>query len=192
MFLSEIRDYIRVEGEIKGIGEYSVLIDYLINTELRQYTGKAKFNEMQVPSPVVFTISDPTVNSFTLPSDFQLFDFVVWARPDDTNITPLNLTPGRGISFGHGIPEYYRSQGANFFVYPFSDLCLNDTITLGYYKTVILQNETDEFPVPSLEKAVIQKVISRLPTISTAKQQSCLAEAKQAFLDARAEYAGNQ
>lgn len=192
MYLSEIRDYIRVEAEIQGIGEYSVLIDDMINDELRQYTGKSKYFEMQESQ--TFTIVEPVVNAFSLPVDFQMFDTVTWVRPWDANFTPLELTQGKGkIIPAEGRPEYYRRQGSQFFVYPYLGLCLNDLIVLGYYKFATLQLETDIFPVPSLEKAVKQKVISRLlMKTSTQRAQFAKMEAKEAYQDSRNENAGNE
>lgn len=192
MYLAEIRDYIRVEAGVKGIGEYSVLIDNMINQELRRFTGRSKYFEMQTTE--TFTISSlPVVNAFSLPVDFQLFDFVTWVRPWDSNFTPLNLTAGKGLMIpAEGDPTYYRRQGSQIFVYPYLGLCLNDQIILGYYKSQILQAETDEFPVPSLEMAVIQRVISRLPSVSTEEKQAAAMEAKATYIDSRSENAGNQ
>lgn len=189
--LSEIRDYIRVEADIQGLKEYTVLIDAMINQELRQFTGKSKYQEMY--DTTTFTVADPTVNTFSLPVDFQMFDTLTYVQPSDTNTTPLNLTQGKGLNIcANGKPMYYRRQGNVFFVYPYLNLCLNDQLVLGYYKFATLQNETDLFPVESLEKAVIQKVIARmLAKVSSQRAQMAQMEAKEAYQDSRVENAGN-
>lgn len=192
MNLSEIRDYIRTEADIQGLREYTVLIDLIINQELKQFTGKSKYDEMKESTTI--TLPFPVVNAFDLPADFQLFDTVTWTRPWDANFTPLELTQGKGkVICAEGHPEYYRRQGNQFFVYPYLGMEPNDQIVLGYYKFATLILDTDEFPVLSLEKAVIQKAMKRmLSKISTQRAELAGQEAKEAYLDSRVENAGNQ
>lgn len=191
--LSEIRDYIRVEADIAGLKEYTVLIDAMVNEELRRFTGKSKYPEMWTST--TFTVPDPVVNVFSLPVDFQLFDSVTYISSEGFSLgwPPRNLSHGKVSGFvpAIGKPEYYRRQGNQLFVYPFLDMCLNDQIVLAYYKFVTLQQETDLFPVDSLEKAVIQKVMARmLSKVSSDRAQMANLEAKEAYQDSRAQDAG--
>lgn len=194
MNLSEMRDLIRAEANLEGAKEYSTLIDSIINQELQALTGKAKYAELL--SSYVFTSPADQTHSFPIPTDFQLIDSVTFNRFDDIN-------PNRGYTLSRGIrgmwqsningyPKYYTREAGFFQIYPYTSFFLNDFVTVSYYRKPILILETDEFPIVSIEKAVIQATMGRmLRLVDTKRAQLATQDAEKSFMESRAEDAGN-
>lgn len=194
MNLSELRDLIRAEASIGGFEEYTNLIDFQVNQELQRFTGKSKYEELRTST--TFTVSTAESHLFALPDDYQLFDSLLFT-PANVSLPFGPVTLSRGIVGrfslnSSGAPLYWARYGAQLQVYPYTDVAINDTLFLSYYKKVTLTLDTDEFPVPSLEKAVQQAVMARLVRMKDSrKAQQFKAEAQEAYLDSRAQNAGN-
>lgn len=191
MNLSEMRDYIRAEANLSGAKEYSTLIDSIINQELQAITGKAKYADLFIPD-FVFTSPADQTHSFDIPADLQILDSVTFNRSDDIN-PQRGYTLSRGIRGmwqvnANGYPKYYTRENGFFQIYPYTSFFLNDFVTLGYYKRPTLQAETDQFPVQSLEKAVIQATIGRmLRLVDTKRAMMASQDAAKAYIESRAE-----
>jgi len=193
MNLSEIRDLIRAEAGIQGLDEYTTLIDAILNQELQQITGKSKYEELR--TNFTFTSIADGMYEFDLPEDFQLFaDLYFFQNGDDPELGRSLVAGIRGRSAVNiaGYPTYYVIMGRKLQVYPYTDFYLDDYLKLAYYKKPVLVNDTDEFPVPSLEKSVQQAVMARmLRQVDTKRSQMAKADANEAYLASRAENAAN-
>lgn len=193
MNLSEIRDLIRAEAGIPGIFEFDSLIDTIINQELRELTGKSKYQEMRRSAQITYT--NDRLHEFPLPEDFQLMDKINYWHDGDEEGDVLELSKGRSsqwMSLTMGTPLYYERVGTNLQIYPYSDATVNDTLTISYYGFTVLTLDTDEFPVLSLEKAAIQFAMARfLRATDTKRAQMAAAEGEKAWRDSRVEDAAN-
>jgi len=194
MNLSEIRDLIRAEANIQGLGEYTNLIDNLINNELQRITGKSKYTELLEEE--TYTLAAAEEFEFTLPADFQLFNEVRYS-PETVNppwAVPYPLTQGKETLF---ISEGYKTQywfrkGNVFQVYPYSELVIGDQFILSYYKRPELLADADIFPVASLANVVQLYVMARMMRLRDTKASLLMkAEADQAYKDSRSEAAGS-
>lgn len=193
MNLSEIRDLIRAEAGIPGIFEFDSLIDTIVNQELRELTGKSKYPEMLRSAEIIY--ANDSLHEFPLPEDFQLMDKVSYWHDGDDEGAVEELSKGRSNqwrSLTMGTPLYYERMGANLQIYPYTDATVNDKLTISYYGFTVLTLDTDEFPVPSLEKATIQFAMARfLRATDTKRAQMAAAEGEKAWRDSRVEDAAN-
>ena len=186
MNLSELRDSIRVEGNIEGFERYANMIDNFINQELQRFTGKAPFPDLRTSANFILASEQ---SSIAVPDDFQLIDCLVYTRDSDERSWQLakGKNPQGQLGF-QGYPKFYTRAGANFNIYPFSGVAALDTIDLYYYSLPELVDDTDELPVPALETAVIQAALSRILMLSdTKKAMAARQQAKEAFVDSRAQ-----
>lgn len=196
MNLSEIRDLIRAEANIEGLGEYTNLIDALVNEELGRLTGTAPYAEL-ITETVLTSLVDATFE-FALPVDFQILDRIVFV-PNAANPASYgsSYTLDKGLQRGYltqieGRPLYYRRFGTKVRVYPYTQFYANDSLNLSYYKRPVLTLDTDLFPVESLIPPVRQYVMARMLAMTdTKKAQYARGNANTALIAARAENAGN-
>lgn len=194
MNLAEIRDMIRAEAGLQGLDEYTALIDAILNQELQATTGKAKYQEL-LTSATLTSLADGQ-SLYTLPSDFQLLASANFHQSGDDPEFGYDLAQGRATGWKtsiNGYPRYYSIVAGTIRFYPYTDFYLNDYVTLEYYKRPVLILDTDEFPIPSLEKTIQQLVMARLlRQIDSKKAQMAKAEGNLAFMESRAEHAANQ
>jgi hypothetical protein len=195
MVLAELRDLIRAEAMIQGIREYQNLIDWLINQELTKLTGKHKYSDLI--TSYIFTASVDQTSSFSLPSDYQLLENMMYLPNPDINPQWTNakqLVKGIYSTFlqnFQGYPNFYVIQGQTIFVYPYTAFNTGDQINLSYYKRPQLLNDSDVIPVPALENVLQLFVMARMWFMKdTAKGQVMRGMANEALIAARAEYAG--
>lgn len=195
MNLSEIRDLIRAEANIEGLGEYTSTIDNLINVELQRLTGKSKY--AQLLTEYTFTsVADGTFQ-FDLPDNFQLFGTLSFVPYQNSLAygTPYELS--KGFEWGYltqtmGCPKFWHRVGNSFRIYPYTDFYINDSLVLSYYKRPELLLDADVFPVDSLIPAVQQYVIARMLVMTDTKRAALTRQnANSAYLDTRSEDAGN-
>lgn len=195
MNLSELRDLIRAEATIGGLRQYDPMIDAIINQELFSMTGKSKYEELSENE--VFTSPANCTYQFNLPSDFQLIGSIVYKRPltdpcFSSILSPANIQKNQWELYSYGRPLYYKRVGMQLWVYPYTEFYSGDTLGFTYYKKPLLLLDTDEIPVPQLEKALIQAVIGRMLMMTDSKRaQVALAQANRAWQDVRAHNAGN-
>lgn len=186
MNLSELRDIVRSEANIPGDIQYQNLLDFIINQELRRFTGKGKYKDLQTTAEFVMVDEQ---NSVDVPEDFQLFEAILYQRSAQT--TSCTLGKGSAVGFlqgKSGLPEFYSKNGEAFNFYPSTSVVAGDTIILVYYKLPNLLNDEDELPVVSLETALIEASISRILRMSDSdKAMLARQEANQAFRDSRAD-----
>lgn len=202
MNLSEIRDNIRAECDIKGLREYQTLIDWMVNQELIRMTGKAKYADLW--TQVITTAATPAVYTFPLPSDYLLFESLIYQQQPLSANTLGQWPLAQGFQNGWivaggvqgwnttwGYPRYYARAAGNMTVYPYQGVQIGDNFILSYYKKVIISLDTDEIPVPSLELPIQLQVIGRLQKMTdTAKASVSLRLAESARVDTRAREAG--
>lgn len=195
MNLSEIRDLVRAEASIAGLRQYDTMIDSIINQELFSITGKSKYAELIEDE--VFTSPVDCTYQFSLPVDFQLIGSIVYRRPltdvDFSSIlSPANIQKNLWETNKLGRPLYYKKVGLQLWVYPYTEFYMGDTLDLTYYKKPLMVLDTDEFPIPQLEKALIQAVIGRMLMMTDSKRaQVALAQADKAWKDVRSHEARN-
>lgn len=195
MNLSELRDLIRAEATIGGLRQYDTMIDAIVNQELFSMTGKSKYEELREDE--TFTSVADNTYQFDLPSDFQLIGSIVYKRPlTDPNfssiLSPANIQKNQWEQYSYGRPLYYKKVGMQLWVYPYSEFYSGDTLDFAYYKKPLLVMDSDEMPVPNLEKALIQAVIGRMLMMTDSKRaQVALVQANRAWQDVRAHNAGN-
>lgn len=197
MNLSEVRDMIRAEASIEGLGAYTNLIDNLINQELQRLTGQAPYEELYTETPLTFTLGQ---FQFPLPADFQILARIIYV-PYPTGNAPqayANLfTLSKGTGYGSttnpcGTPMYYHRSGMTLRVYPYTNAVVGDVLTLSYYKRPQLLLDSDLFPVESLVNVVQQYVMARMMAMTDSKKASMIRQnANQALIASRAENAGN-
>lgn len=194
MNLAEIRDLVKAEAALNGFKSNNVLIDSMINQELSAITGKSKYVELLTEFNYP-PLTDEQY-AFELPEDFQIFESLTYFRNSNTDperITTLSLgLRTRGYLNYSGSPQFYNRIGNTFKVYPYTEVYDDDSLTLAYYKKVTLIEDTDLFPVESLEKSVIQMVMSRLLRARDSKQSMMAKqEGIQAWKESRSQDAGN-
>ncbi len=195
MNLSEIRDLIRAEANIEGIGEYSTLIDALINEELQRVTGTAHFAELLTETTLSVAANEQY--EFDLPADFQLLDRIIYVPSEASRAFSGPFPLDRGFPRGwltntNGRPQFYSRFGSKLRIYPYTESYLNDELSLSYYKKVTLSADTDEFPVDSLLPVVRQYVMGRLLAMTDSKKAMLARQnANTAYIGSRAENAGN-
>lgn len=191
MKLAELRDLIRAEAGLNGLNEYTALIDNIVNQELQELTQKSNYPILLTAQ--IFTSPADGTSVFTLPADFQ--------RLSSLDYLPNPISAGvirgyqlsRGTKNGYltntcGYPYYYSINGLSLQIYPYTSFFLNDTLTLSYYKRPQLILDDDEFPIPSLEKAVQQLSMGRLlRMVDTKRAQMATLEGKQAWLSSRSD-----
>ena len=191
MNLSELRDIIRSEADIQGLREYQNLIDNLINQEMQRFTAKGKFPELI--EEFSFSFVDDMTSKLEIPVDFQSLQSLTYYPQTVEQGIPL----GGGTSFGFyqnfgGSPKFYTRIGNSFYVYPYSNTLIGDSLKLTYYKKPEMLLDTDELQVPILETAIVQAVMGRmLSKVDTNRAQLAKAEANRAFIDARAQTMGS-
>lgn len=195
MNLSEIRDLIRAEANIQGLGEYTNLIDNLINNELQRITGKSKFTELLNTKTYLLSVEGEF--TFTLPDDFQLFNALTY-NPSVVNnpwAKPYNLTYSKLLKYDtaiEGKPLYWMRQGNFLFVAPNIDSFIGDEFILSYYKRPELLEDNDIFPVPSLANVIQLYVMARMMRSRDTKASIMMkTEADQAYRDSRSEAFGS-
>lgn len=202
MLLAELRALISSEANIKGLREYQTLIDWLINQELFRLTGKSKYAAMWEQATTTISVVPIAPYTFALPTDYQLIDTLVYQQNPLSNNSLGQWTLYKGnvngglltespISSSFGLPRYYARQASNLSVYPWAGIQLGDNFILSYYKTVTLQNDTDVFPVESLEQPIQLFVIGRLLAMTdTQKATLALRLAETARVDSRVQETG--
>jgi len=192
MNLSEIRDLIRAEAGIAGLDEYTTLIDSMINQELQEITAKSKYEVLR--TSVTFTSVADETYEFDLPEDFQLVADVYFREsandlPDRLLVAGIR---GRTLADPEGAPRNYVIVGDKFQVYPYTRFYTDDAVILSYYKRPVLAADTDEFPIPSIEKAVQQLTMARmLRMVDTKRAQMAKAAGDESWRTSRAEHGAN-
>lgn len=191
MVLAEIRDLIRGESNIQGLKEYGTIIDAAINQELSRMTGKSRYEDLRTST--IFTVVSTEEYAFPLPVDYQHLISVSYTAYNSNCTYQLGKGLASQVELNRwGRPRYFARYASQLFVYPYPDIDVNDIFQLDYYKKVILVNDADEFPVISLEQAVIQAVMARMIAMTdTSKAQFAKQLAEEAYKDSRAENAGN-
>lgn len=190
MNLSQIRDLIAAESDKDDFPLH--VIDIYINQHLQELTGKSKYEELR--TEVLFSFAGPTILSeFDLPADFQLFESLTFNEfPNDPDWRPRTMFASKLYPYQYGSPRFYTRQGNKIKIFPWSEYTSQQSISLWYYKRPTLVNNDDVFPVPSLERAVIEYVVARILRMSSTAQAAVRSrEGDKAYLASRAEDAGN-
>ncbi len=194
MKLAELRDLIRAEAGLNGLNEYASLIDNIINQELCELTQKSNYPILF--ETLVFTSPADETSVFELPADFQRLSSLDYLPDPNSQSILGGYQLSRGTKNGYltntnGYPYYYSINGLSLQIYPYTSFFINDTITLSYYRKPSLILDDDEFPIPSLEKAVQQLTMGRLlRMVDTKRAQMATADGQKAWLSSRSD-AGN-
>lgn len=194
MKLAELRDLIRAEAGLNGLNEYTALIDNIILQELREITQKSNYPILF--TSFVYTNAVEATSEFALPVDFQRLSSLDYAPDPFSQSVIRGYQLSRGTKNGYltntnGYPYYYSINGLNLQIYPYTNFFVGDTLTLSYYSLPSLSLDDDEFPVPSVEKAVQQLAMGRLlRMVDTKRAQMATADGGKAWLASRSD-AGN-
>lgn len=183
MTLEEMTNLIRFEAQIEGSDTMSGYINNLINSLLREYTGKGFYQELLL-TDVALTNPGAAVQNWTLPTDIQhwLPDSVRFSEGGDFTVS-RNLYAGPFGRVNEGEPYRFLRAGNILKTFPYASTGTSSLIWISYYKyPAALTLYTETFPIVALEDTVRMAAVARLSRYSkTDRSKAFGAEEQKAF-----------